>query len=55
MEKTDPVCGMSVDESTQFKSLYKSKIYYFCSAKCRVEFEKDPEGYLKSGPRAMPD
>ncbi|MEM0097420.1 MAG: YHS domain-containing protein [Conexivisphaerales archaeon] len=53
MNKIDPVCGMEVDESTQYKTLYKGKVYYFCAANCKIEFDKDPEGYLKSGPREM--
>lgn len=53
MSKIDPVCGMDVDESVQYKTLYKGKIYYFCSASCKAKFEKDPDGYLKSGPREM--
>ncbi|ADY00617.1 ribosomal protein L24, conjectural [Vulcanisaeta moutnovskia 768-28] len=50
----DPVCGMEVDETTQFKTIYKGKIYYFCSAMCKREFEKNPEVYIKEGPRGMP-
>ncbi|MCL4344721.1 MAG: YHS domain-containing protein [Nitrososphaerota archaeon] len=53
MSKIDPVCGMEVDESTQHKTLYKGKVYYFCTANCKTEFDRDPEGYLKSGPRGM--
>ncbi len=53
---TDPVCGMEVDPSTaQFKTLYKGKIYYFCSSHCKVAFEKDPETYLREGPKGMPE
>jgi len=44
----DPVCGMNIDEKkvTQ-KTLYKGQTYYFCSKSCRVDFEKDPEKYIK--------
>ncbi len=32
----DPVCGMDVDSSkTQFKTIYKGEIYYFCSRACK--------------------
>ncbi|RLG75742.1 MAG: YHS domain-containing protein, partial [Thermoprotei archaeon] len=32
----DPVCGMDVDPSkTQFKTIYKGEIYYFCSRACK--------------------
>jgi len=50
----DPVCGMEVGEDTAFKTLYKGKVYYFCSRQCKETFDKDPEKYLKGGPRGMP-
>ncbi|MDT7876872.1 YHS domain-containing protein [Sulfolobaceae archaeon RB850M] len=49
-----PVCGMEVEESTPFKTLYKGKIYYFCSSGCKSAFEKNPELYLTKGPQGMP-
>jgi YHS domain-containing protein len=43
----DPVCKMGVNEKkTIFKSEYKGKTYYFCSAQCKNEFEKNPEKYV---------
>ncbi|ARM76757.1 YHS domain-containing protein [Acidianus manzaensis] len=51
----DPVCGMEVDETSKYKTMYKGKIYYFCSNGCKKEFEKDPEKYLKEGPKGMPE
>ncbi|MBB5253549.1 YHS domain-containing protein [Sulfurisphaera ohwakuensis] len=51
----DPVCGMEVNESSQYKTMYKGKIYYFCSSACKRAFEKDPEKYLREGPKGMPD
>ncbi len=46
MEK-DPVCGMDVDPKTAAgKSTYKGKTYYFCSAGCKRDFDKDPQKYL---------
>jgi Cu+-exporting ATPase len=44
----DPVCGMDVDEKkvTQ-KTLYKGKVYYFCSATCKKTFDNEPEKYVK--------
>ena len=43
----DPVCKMNVDEETaQFKSEYKGKIYYFCAPGCKKAFEENPEKYL---------
>ncbi|WP_206346129.1 YHS domain-containing protein [Sulfolobus sp. S-194] len=50
----DPVCGMEVNESSPYKTMYKGKIYYFCSAMCKKAFEKDPEKYLREGPKGMP-
>ncbi len=44
----DPVCGMEVDDKkTPYKSQYKGITYYFCSSTCKVNFEKEPEKYLK--------
>ncbi|BAB66798.1 putative copper-binding protein CopT [Sulfurisphaera tokodaii str. 7] len=50
----DPVCGMEVNESSPYKTMYKGKIYYFCSSMCKKAFEKDPEKYLREGPKGMP-
>lgn len=42
----DPVCGMAVDEkSAVAKVNHQGKIYYFCSASCKAEFEKSPGKY----------
>ncbi|AHC51217.1 hypothetical protein SUSAZ_03980 [Sulfolobus acidocaldarius SUSAZ] len=51
----DPVCGMEVKENSQYKSMYKGKIYYFCSPQCKKAFDKDPQEYLTKGPKGMPD
>ncbi|MCX9073301.1 MAG: YHS domain-containing protein [Candidatus Methanoperedens sp.] len=51
----DPVCGMTVDEKTsQLKMDYKGTTYYFCAPGCRKAFEKEPEKYLKGGPKGVP-
>ena len=43
----DPICGMMVDEKTvRFKTTYKNKTYYFCSAVCLENFKKNPEKYV---------
>ncbi len=45
---TDPVCGMYVDEkSSTLNSERKGRKYYFCSASCKLQFEK-PERELKN-------
>jgi YHS domain-containing protein len=44
----DSVCGVSVDEKTaKFKSLYELNVYYFDSAKCKAEFDKNPQKYVR--------
>jgi Cu+-exporting ATPase len=45
----DPVCGMSVDESTEFRAEYAGRTYYFCSDRCRAKFEGDPGRYAGRG------
>jgi YHS domain-containing protein len=43
---TDVVCKMKIDKRTaELKSEYKGKTYYFCSANCKTEFNKNPEKY----------
>lgn len=42
----DPVCGMQLAEaSAAVKTDYQGKTYYFCSASCKVAFDKNPEKY----------
>lgn len=44
----DPVCGMEVDEErTEYKSGYKGKVYYFCSAGCKEAFDGNPERFVE--------
>ncbi|NNH77490.1 heavy metal translocating P-type ATPase [Acinetobacter sp. ANC 5380] len=42
----DPVCGMSVDTSTDLKTDYQGETYYFCNPSCLEKFKADPEFYL---------
>ncbi|MGC8601877.1 MAG: YHS domain-containing protein [Thermoprotei archaeon] len=51
MKALDLVCGMLVDDSTPYRSLYKGKVYYFCSQICKKEFDANPDRYLGGGPR----
>jgi YHS domain-containing protein len=37
--KTDPVCGMQVDER---------KAYYFCSTSCKQKFDQNPQQYVRT-------
>ena len=42
----DPICGVEIEEQTaEFKSEYGSQTYYFCSQKCKEQFELRPEQY----------
>ena len=43
--KSDPVCGMSVEDGNAFTLQHKGRTYYFCSEGCRATFEKAPEKY----------
>ena len=44
----DPVCGMTVDETTaKYKSEYNGKTYYFCNERCLKAFEKAPNRFVK--------
>ncbi|WP_278397637.1 heavy metal translocating P-type ATPase, partial [Acinetobacter venetianus] len=42
----DPVCGMSVKTTTDLKTTYQDKTYYFCNPSCLDKFNNDPEFYL---------
>ncbi|HDH04268.1 MAG TPA: YHS domain-containing protein [Nitrospirae bacterium] len=44
----DPVCNMDIEESKAgATTAYKGETYYFCSAGCKENFEKEPEKYVK--------
>jgi len=49
----DPVCGMAVAEDSKYRSLYKGKVYLFCSASCKREFDRDPGSHIAQGPKGM--
>jgi P-type Cu+ transporter len=43
----DPVCGMMADpQKAAGKVEHAGKTYFFCSARCKERFEKEPEKYL---------
>jgi P-type Cu+ transporter len=47
---TDPVCGMTVDSATaEYRSFHNGKAYYFCSAGCKENFDKDPAKFAGAG------
>jgi Cu+-exporting ATPase len=46
----DPVCGMAVDEKRAAgTSKHDGQTYYFCSAQCKVAFDKKPQSYVSGG------
>jgi xanthine dehydrogenase accessory factor len=46
---TDQVCGMTVDPLTAaHKAVHDGRTYWFCSAGCHAEFEKEPQRYLRA-------
>jgi len=44
----DPVCGMTVDETTALHAECDGKTFYFCSDQCRQKFLSSSAG-AKSG------
>ena len=47
MKIIDPVCGMTIDkENAIVTSSYKGITYYFCSDKCKEDFDKNSETIL---------
>lgn len=47
----DPVCGMEVNESrAEYETTYKGRKFYFCSAVCKEEFDRDPDAYMYADP-----
>src|SRR5436190_13231332 len=53
----DPVCGMSVDESTPLRADQGGITYFFCNPGCRAKFVANPLQYLDKSraPEAMGD
>lgn len=50
----DLVCGMMIDPQTAAAtSEYNGEIYHFCARGCKVDFDKDPEKYLKGEAKQM--
>jgi Cu+-exporting ATPase len=44
---SDPVCGMEVDpQQAAGASEYQGTTYYFCSAGCKRQFDKDPGAFV---------
>jgi Cu+-exporting ATPase len=49
--KTDPICGMTVDESTQWKAERDGEEYFFCCRACRDKFLDQKNGKVAVHPR----
>ena len=47
---TDPVCGMTVTETSEQHIHCADKDYYFCSSGCQNKFKANPEQYIKLPP-----
>jgi YHS domain-containing protein len=49
----DPVCGRTVDaeeaESSEKAAAFNNETFYFCSDRCKTEFEKEPGKYVRKG------
>ena len=41
----DPVCGMTVDEKSPYRSTHAGQTYVFCSVTCKTNFDKEPGRY----------
>jgi membrane fusion protein, copper/silver efflux system len=42
----DPVCGMTIDiDKSTLRSSHDGKAFYFCSDKCKRDFDSDPKKY----------
>lgn len=55
-DMTDPVCGMTVDRESRFRSVFKGRTYRFCSLRCRDTFEGAPDRFAskQEPPSPMP-
>ncbi|MFA5046043.1 MAG: YHS domain-containing protein [Paludibacter sp.] len=45
----DPICGMTVDETTALNAERDGKMYYFCCDHCRQKFLSSPVGSKPEG------
>jgi len=44
--EVDPVCGMTVDSSSELRAVHDGTTYYFCSKSCQQKFESNPTAVL---------
>ena len=46
-EVKDPICGMSVNPAdAKYKSDFDGRAFYFCCARCKQVFDKEPAAAL---------
>jgi Ala-tRNA(Pro) deacylase len=46
---TDAVCGTDFEKTNAWgRSEYKGETYYFCSQHCKMEFDDNPQAYLRA-------
>ena len=50
----DPVCRETIETRSAKPSVYRGKVYYFCSRECREAFEAAPDIYAGDGRHANP-
>lgn len=50
----DPVCGMEVKSSSEFRFKYRGKEYLFCSRHCLETFKRSPEDFVEREPSHSP-
>ena len=50
----DPVCGMTVSESSTHQLEHEGSTYRFCSERCLMRFREHPEAYLLEPPESLP-
>ena len=42
----DPVCGMTVDDKSTYRSTYAGQNHVFCSSGCKTKFDKEPGKFV---------
>ncbi|MBO0810459.1 MAG: heavy metal translocating P-type ATPase [Microlunatus sp.] len=47
LRTVDPVCGMTVEQTSEHTAVHEGRTYYFCSDGCRAKFTADPQRYLE--------
>lgn len=43
----DPVCGMQIEDNSEFFAMHEGEKYYFCAPACKKKFEENPAEFLK--------